>query len=94
MRRRQPGPYRQLEPRRCELCAVESIDVIQRPVRWDDWTVKVAGLRRYETVLRCPHVDDQACRARVESAGGTWHVDDAITRPTVKPAPVFEEVPV
>lgn len=79
---------------RCELCGIVDHGVLWgRPVEWTD-----AERRRrpaipvWESVNRCG--DYQACRRRVEEAGRTWPVRDAVTRPTVKPAPEREEVPI
>jgi len=95
-RRRGAGPYGRPEPRACNLCGRESVDVMERPVRWDEAVVAMAGIPEFETVLRCPHAQDQDCRARVERAGGTWHVVDVTTQPTVRQIaePQHEEVPI
>lgn len=78
------------ERRRCELCGREDHDIVERVVCWSDDVVAMAIVPRYERVLRCPNF--QACRGRVESAGGSWRVVDAVTRPTVKPGPDRQEV--
>lgn len=80
------------EQGRCELCGRIDHDVVPRHVRWTDVEARRRGVPWADIVPRCP--DRQACRARVEAAGGTWPIHDAVTRPTVKPAPDREEVPI
>lgn len=76
----------------CVLCDRVDHDVQPRHVRWTDVEQRRRGVPWVDVVLRCP--DRQACRARVEAAGGTWPIRDAVTRPTVKPTPENEEVPI
>ena len=80
------------ERRRCELCGRVDHDVKSRLVEWTDDVVRKAGVKRWDTVDRCP--DHQACRARIEATGKPWPIRDAHTRSTVKEQPRYEEVPV
>ena len=78
---------------RCDLCGVEGhpSQVRERLVAWTAAVREATGALEFDTVNRC--LDFQACRGRVESAGGTWPVRDAVTRPTVTRQQQREEVP-
>lgn len=69
---------------RCDLCGADGHRgaVRERLVEWTDAIRSTTSLPRWDSVNRC--LDFQACRGRVESAGGTWPVRDAVTRPTMK----------
>lgn len=74
---------------RCDLCGRDAHDVKERLVRWTETVQKASGVPEWDSVNRCP--DYQACRRRLEDAGGTWPVQDVVTRPTMKdPQPVEE----
>jgi len=80
---------------RCDLCGFDGHpgrDIRERIVEWTEAVQQATGNRRWDSVHRC--LDFQACRSRVESAGGTWPVRDAVTRPTVRRPQQREEVPV
>jgi hypothetical protein len=76
----------------CVLCGREDHDVKERLVEWTDALIAKAKVPRWDSAFRCP--DYQACRSRVEVAGGTWPVRDVVTRPTVTPSRPLEEVPI
>lgn len=77
---------------RCDLCGRTSHDVRERVVAWTEAVQQATGQPKWDSVNRCP--DFQACRATVEADGGTWPVQDAVTRPTVTRPTAREEVPV
>jgi len=80
------------EQERCGLCGRVDHDISERLVEWTDAVLaRVEGMPRWESIFRCP--DLQGCRARVESAGGTWLVRDAVTQSTIKLPEAPEEVP-
>ncbi len=83
---------------RCDLCGRDGHgmdrgrgEIAERLVVWTDAVRATTQLPEFDTVNRC--LDFQACRGRVESAGGTWPVRDAVTRPTVRRRDEREEVP-
>jgi len=79
---------------RCDLCGRDGHhggEIRERTVEWTEAVQQATGNRRWDSVNRC--LDFQACRGRVESAGGTWPVRDAVTRPTVTRSQQREEVP-
>lgn len=76
---------------RCDLChaAGHHGSVKERLVEWTETVRAASGVPRWDSVNRC--LDFQACRSRVEAAGGTWPVRDSITRPTVTKPPERQE---